>query len=228
MEITDELVQKITAELWRRIGPEAPAPRARPRLLLAGGLEILSPEARAEIEKHFELKAAPEDGRALPEAEAVLVTSLSIQALVRVAAGDEGCTTEGRALLAALLEGRPAAVLTSGLAWRRYQGTAPRPLLDRYVRCEDVLASYGVKLVDEAEIIAALLGRSAQEGRPAQASAAAPPARNRRRVVNETEVRSLCPVAGGPGQTLKLSPGDILTPLALDYVQSLKIDLSRG
>jgi hypothetical protein len=49
-----------------------------------------------------------------------------------------------------------------------------------------------------------------------------------RRVLTEADLRAACPVAGGPGQTFRLSPGDILTPLAQDYVQSMKIDLSRG
>ena len=226
MEITDELVRKITAEISRRLEPEtsATAGRARPRLLVVGDPAALSPEARAEIRKYFEML---EDPDSLAH-EAVLVTSLGIQALVRVAAGDEGCTPEGRALLTALLEGRPAAVLKTGLVWRRHQGTAPRPLLDRYIRCEDLLAGYGVKFVDEAEIIAALLGKSAGRDRPASAAPVSGRPRGRRRVLTESEVRAACPVAGGPGQTLNLAPGDLLTPLARDYVQSLKIDLSRG
>ena len=49
-----------------------------------------------------------------------------------------------------------------------------------------------------------------------------------RRVMTEAEVRAACPAAGGPGQTLSLAPGDILTPLARDYIQSLKIELDYG
>jgi hypothetical protein len=229
MEITDELVNKITAELWRRLEPSARTPVARPRLLVVGEPEALSPAARAEILKHFEVLENQGDCCASFEADSVLVTRLSLQALVRVAAGEEGCTPEGRALMAALLQGRPAAVLTSGLIWRRCQTTAPRPLLDRYVRCEDLLTSYGVKLVDEAEIIAALLGRSAGRERPGSAApVSAAPISGRRRVLTEAEVRAACPVAGGPGQTLNLGPGDFLTPLARDYVQSLKLNLSSG
>jgi ethanolamine utilization protein len=228
MEITDELVRKITEELRRRLELEAPPSAGRPRLLVVGDTAALSPEAQAELRKHFEVLENPADCRDSCEAEAVLVTRLSLQALVRVAAGEEGCTPEGRALLAALLQGRPAAVLTNGLVWRRYQGTAPRPLLDRYVRCEDLLASYGVKLVDEAEIIAALLGRSAGRDRPPSAALVSGRPKVRRRALTEAEVRAACPVAGGPGQTLVLAPGDFLTPLARDYVQSLKLNLSRG
>jgi len=226
MEINDELVQKITEELWRRLGPQAPAADGRPRLLVVGDSAVLQPASWAELQKHFEVLENQADCCVPPEA--VLVTSLSLQALVRVAAGDEGCTPEGLALMTALLEGRPAAVLKSGLVWRRYQGTAPRPLLDRYVRCEDLLVSYGVKLVDEAEIIPALLGRSVGRRDPVQAAPASGRPRGRRRVLTEAEVRVACPAAGGPGQTLRLAPGDLLTPLARDYVQSLKIGLSRG
>jgi hypothetical protein len=100
--------------------------------------------------------------------------------------------------------------------------------LDRYVRCEDLLVSYGVKLVDEAEIIAALLGRSAGRVRPVSSVPVSGRPSGRRRVLTEAEVRAVCPVAGGPGQTLRLGPGDFLTPLARDYVQALKLNLSRG
>jgi len=57
---------------------------------------------------------------------------------------------------------------------------------------------------------------------------AALPPRGRRRILTEADVRAACPVAGGPGQILSLAPGDILTPLAQDYVQSLKIILEGG
>ena len=67
---------------------------------------------------------------------------------------------------------------------------------------------------------------TAETVRPGPAAPA--PVRGRRRVLTEAEVRAACPLAGGPGQTLSLEPGDILTPLARDYVQSLKIDLRYG
>jgi hypothetical protein len=64
-------------------------------------------------------------------------------------------------------------------------------------------------------------------GPPSKEPAVSASSSGRRRVLTEAEVRIACPVAGGPGQTLRLAPGDLLTPLARDYVQSLKIDLSR-
>jgi hypothetical protein len=70
------------------------------------------------------------------------------------------------------------------------------------------------------------LGLTAPDAAVRPGPAGPAPVRGRRRVLTEAEVRAACPLAGGPGQTLNLAPGDILTPLARDYVQSLKIDLS--
>ena len=84
-----------------------------------------------------------------------------------------------------------------------------------------------MEITDELvkKITAEILKRLEPE-KPVAPASARP--RGRRRVLTEAEVRAACPVAGGPDQILNLSPDDILTPLALDYVQSLKITLSRG
>jgi hypothetical protein len=223
MEITDDLVRYITDELLKRLarGGEA-APADRPRLLLVGDPRDLSPPVLAEIRRHFEVLTEPPADPSEPFEASVLLTRLGLQALVRVAEGEAGCTPEGLALMAALLHGRPAVVLKSGLVWHRHRGAAPRALLDRYARCENSLTSYGVRLAEEGGLIAALVGRE---------PAAAPPSGprpGRRRVLSETEVRAACPAAGGPGQILNLEPGALLTPLARDYVLSMKIALVRN
>jgi len=82
------------------------------------------------------------------------------------------------------------------------------------------------ELVDK--ITAEVRRRLEAQAPPASAAGVPAGAAARRRVLTEAEVRAACPVAGGPGQTLVLGPGDFLTPLARDYVLSLKLNLSRG
>ncbi|MDL2226494.1 hypothetical protein LJB86_02420 [Deltaproteobacteria bacterium OttesenSCG-928-M10] len=239
MQINDDLVKYITRELMKRLGAGASIPGAapdKPLLCITGGLDKLSTPALMEIQKSFEICEFRNWDDPWPGKASVLITSLGLQALVRVAEGDEGCTVEGRALLKALLNGQPVAALAEGLAWRSYQSTAPKGLLNRYRHYETVLQGYGLKLVDENGVTAALAGRSAAPlssasvlPGPAQgpAPAFAKPAGGRQ-VWSEADVMSACPVARGEGQTLRLGAGDFLTPLAQDYAKTMKINIIKG
>lgn len=240
MQISDDLIQYITSELMKRVRPDAPAEAlapAKPLLHLVGRREDLSTPALARIQESFEVREHLNWDDELPREASVLITSLNIQALVRVTEGDEGCTVEGRALLAALLNGQPVAALRDGLVWRRYLNTAPRGLLARYGHCENVLQGYGLKLVDEDQVAEALLGHPLAAPKSPQTlpvpapPAAAPaftPSGSGRRVWSEAKVMEACPASRGPGQTLRLSPGDVLTPLAQDYLLAMKINLVKG
>lgn len=234
MQISDDLIKHITGELMKRLDIRT---EGKPLLHLVGGREDLSTPALARIQDHFDVHEHREWEEPLPGNASVLITQLGVQALVRVAEGDEGCTVEGRALLAALLNGQPVAALKDGLVWRRYMSTAPKGLLNRYAHYESVLQGYGLKLVGENEIVPALLGRPLSAP-PALSSMPAKPLpepatafvrpRTGRRVVTEADLMNQCPVAKGYGQTLRLAPGDLLTPLAKDYALAMKIDLVRS
>ena len=234
MQISDDLIKHITRELMKRLGSQA---AEKPLLHLVGSREDMSTPALARLQDNFEVHEHRDWEEALPSNASVLITKLGIQALVRVAEGDEGCTVEGRALLTALLNGQPVAALKDGLVWRRYLSTAPRGLLNRYTHCESVLQSYGLKLVGEDEVAAALLGRRPDSA--PLAPAAMPPQplpeaaftfkpRRGRRVISEADLMNECPVAKGSGQSLRLGPGDLLTPLANDYARAMQIDIIKS
>ncbi|MDR2800697.1 MAG: hypothetical protein LBB52_05450 [Desulfovibrio sp.] len=227
MQISDELVNRVTRELLKRLGDGESADRAqKPLLHLVGGRAGVSPDLAARLEESFAIHEhiAREDH--VPPEALVLLSKLGVQALVRVAWGDEGCTVEGRALLEAILQGRPVAVLESGLAWRAFK--APESLSARYAEYEKTLQNYGLKIVDEDGAIPALLGRETRAGAGEPTREAMPCAaqkRGGRRVINETAIKAACPEARGLGQTLAISPGDILTPLARDYALAMRINL---
>jgi ethanolamine utilization protein len=196
-------------------------------LHLVGGRAGVSPALAARLEETFAIHEHTAWEDHVPPEASVLLSRLGIQALARVAWGDEGCTVEGRALLEAILLGRPAVVLKSGLVWRAYG--APKALAARYAEYEKNLESYGLKIVDEDGVIPALLGRETQAGTggpPRDAAPCAAQKRGGRRVINEAAIKAACPEARGLGQTLAISPGDILTPLAKDYVLSMRINIT--
>jgi len=232
MQISDDLIQYITNELMKRLErqPEILSAAAKPLLHLVGRREDFSTPALARIQESFDVREHTRYEDELPPSARVLLSSLGLQALTRVAEGDEGCTIEGRVLLSALLNGQPVAALRDGLLWRRYQASAPRGLLLRYQHCERVLRDYGLKLVDEDEVVEALSGQAPKfpaSPAPPQAAAAFKRPAGGRKVLTEAELMKLCPLSGGEGQSLRLSPGDILTPLAQDYVSALKIKLLK-
>lgn len=240
MQINDDLVKYITRELMKRLGGvSAPAAAVdKPLLCITGGLDKLSTPALMKIQETFEICEFRNWDDAWPAKASVLITSLGLQALVRVAEGDEGCTVEGRALLRAFLNGQPVAALAEGLVWRSYQATAPKGLLNRYRHYETVLQGYGLKLVEENGVTAALSGQTTIKAPLGSSSVLPGPAQGPtpvfvkpaggRRVWSEADLMNACPVARGEGQTLGLGSGDILTPLAQDYAKALKINIIKG
>jgi hypothetical protein len=230
MIITDALVELVTAEILKRVEAgrlgapsDAPAARKRSPLLTVGSLDALDPGVRNALEARFDFVVIDRwDCGELPKAPALL-TRLGLQALTRTAAGDEGCTVEGRVLLWALLNGQRAAVLEEGLVWRRHRDAAPPTLVSIYLRCEAVLKSAGLRIVDQNRLLEALTG--AIDARPGVRTELS---RARGRVLTENEVRALFPASGDPGtRVLRLGAGDVLTPLARDWLAAERIPVGK-
>lgn len=243
MNIPDDLVTKITEEIIRRIssgGSQAAAPSPppppsglRPDLIVTGPpgdpLGRLPSEVKAAINAAYVIHPVNSfEAEGLPKVP-LLLPCLPIQPLVRVAHGDEGCTVEGRQLLCALLEGRSAVVWEDGIVWRRYSDTAPKSLVSIWKRCESALIEAGVKLVPHHGILDALAGRASNPSPTPPAWSGAAQRANERihttgsvRVLTEAKVMEMFPNGSGPGR-LELKPGDMLTPLAKDYLAAQKI-----
>ncbi|MDR0356739.1 MAG: hypothetical protein LBJ64_13545 [Deltaproteobacteria bacterium] len=255
MIVDDALTLRVTKEILKILqngqisgsisGPVSVADK--PKLLVAGPLDVLSEGCRAWLAENYDL--TPISGLnvgAWPKAP-LLTTSLSLQALVQVASGDEGCTTEGRALLSALLEGRPAVALAEGTASRRLPPTAPRVFVSMYQTSETILQNAGLVIAAEKDLPAALKGPNPalkavgtpfpapscgySGGSPTSACGSLPKGemgglpRNQIRVFTEAVVASLFPTEGQG--SLRLNKGDILTPLAKDYLSSKKIPVIK-
>jgi hypothetical protein len=245
-KVTEILLQRLGEEGGQR-GPEKSGPlfgpdyfapiQKKPLLLVAGSCSYLSGATLAELEKSFAIKEFASFGEIPPPEAWAVIPRLNIQALCRAAAGDEGCTLEGRLLLSAFLNGRPVAAIRSQAEWRRYLGSAPSGLLDGYRKMEEKLVSYGLILCEEPELGQALAQRRpgeshaapgpGQAGKPASRNGPPGAAFRGRRVISERELMALCPESLGPGQILSLSPRDLLTPLAMDYALSRKIAVIR-
>jgi hypothetical protein len=48
-----------------------------------------------------------------------------------------------------------------------------------------------------------------------------------RKVISETEIQMLCPASKGTGQSVTIGAGDIVTPLAEDYIAKMRITVNR-
>jgi hypothetical protein len=232
MEIDESLVTMITQELLKRLGKGetlagGTEKNEKPPLFLVGGASVLSPPVLASLESRFGIIAHDSLDADFPEDASVLVTKMSIQALTRVSEGDEGCTPEGHALLWAVLRGKTAVILEEGMVWRAFGGTMPRPLLEKYCAHERALASYGIKIVKDADIAAVFSGGACP---PRTVTIPAGPEIKPagKRVISERELTLVCPESKGYGQTFAIGPRDILTPLAVEYVTRMRIVVSRS
>jgi len=61
-----------------------------------------------------------------------------------------------------------------------------------------------------------------------QNSACATQSRVKKRIISENELRLACPQSKGTGQTFSIASNDIITPLAMDYVQKMQIIISKS
>jgi hypothetical protein len=235
MELDDTLVTLITNELLKRLHnesfldkvggvPVSPAVK-KPPLVLIGGITGLQPGTVSALESRYDIRY--QDGlEGVPDDALVLVTSMSIRALVRLAQGDDGDTPEGAGLLWALLRGKQPVIREEGMIWRTFSARIPPALADTYRGYERKLGGYGVQIVNEAGIPAAL-GGVVPPSVPVQ-TAPAPAERVKKpgkRVITEMDLIRECPPAKGKGQSFEMGPGDILTPLARDYVSAMHIDI---
>jgi ethanolamine utilization protein len=219
MEIDDKVVSFITRELLKRLGQDF---SEKIPLAIIGG--PLSPAALAAVDDRYAVSAQDSLDPDFSDNAVILVTKLSIQALVRVAEGDPGCTPEGHGLLWAALRGKTPYVLEEGIEWRAFSTQMPRALHDKYAACEQKLTSYGVKIIKEADI-----GKALSAGSSAKASPVSLPVRTgAKKVITEMELSRLCPESKGKGQTLIIGSADIITPLARDYITAMSITVRKS
>jgi hypothetical protein len=239
MEIDDRLVTMITRELLKRLQKGEPlmggAEEEKPPMVVIGGVSALSPGALAALEGRFTLIPHDSLDAHFPENASVLVTGMSIQALTRVSEGDEGCTPEGYGLLWAVLRGKRALILEEGMVWRSFCGTMPKALLEKYYSHERVLASYGIKIVKDADIAALFSGKACPPSslpQPVPVVSCAPVVpkikQPGKRVISERELILACPESNGYEQSFAVGPKDILTPLAIDYATRMRIILYKS
>ena len=232
MEVNDALVTAITQELLKRLGG-GPSPAGKKPLVIAGDTSILGAATLASLEGSYDIVRHSSLEALFPDNAEVLVTKLSVQALVRLSEGDAGCTPEGAALLWALLRGRKPVIVEEGIEWRGFKSTMCPALAAKYVSCERTLAAYGAFFTGESNVVKVLSGKTCPAPAPvvlgAPAVSTAPPRGTgaRKRVLSEVDVIRLCPLAAGEGQVIEIGLTDILTPLAVDYVSRMRITVNR-
>jgi hypothetical protein len=236
MIIDDALVAAITRELLKRLGSgEVLASAVKRPLVISGGTSNLQSATRSGLEAEYAIQWHDSLEADFPDNAGVLITGLSIQALVRLAEGDAGCTPEGSAVLWALLRGKRPVILEEGVAWRGFKDTLSPALTAKFNAHEKALASYGAVFAREADVLRVLTAgspvggpeRTVNSGRPSPPVSVPPGGAKGKRVIGEVELMRLCPEAAGFGQVLELGAKDILTPLAKDYAGKMRITVNR-
>lgn len=251
MQITDDLVNKITTELLKRLGAgplaglTVPAAESdlRPRALVMGPEGSLSQALAAALGLSLQVEFKPAAFNNLDDLEpyrVFVLTRMSCTGLAQLALGfDEGCAWESRLALAGLMRGAKVFALEEGLAWRAHQATASKNLVRYYTECEKTVQSYGLRLISEAELPGAIKAlrwgssapapddsrpRTALSPVPAEAPAAVKPMAMKK-VLTESDVAELCREGAG---SLAIPAGTIITPLALDYLNAHKVTVVKG
>jgi excinuclease UvrABC ATPase subunit len=63
---------------------------------------------------------------------------------------------------------------------------------------------------------------------PSYSSQNSAQSRVKKRIISENELKLACPQSKGTGQTFSIASNDIITPLAMDYVQKMQIIISKS
>ena len=212
----EQLVEKVTKELLRRLGSDALSPPRKP-LLATGHCAELNGADVVYIEKGD----APDWGAY----SGVAIPSLSENQLVLASFGLK-FGLESAAIVDALLVGLPVCVAEEGVAWR--YSACPESSLGRlYAAAEQKLRSFGVRFVRASK-----LAEQASEcdvrpaAAPVQVSATGVECVDARakKVLSERDLRDLC---GAECGELLVSTGAIITPLGVDWLRLRGIVVRR-
>jgi propanediol utilization protein len=216
----EQLIEIVTKELIRRLGPATDAPQEKP-LLVAGEPGCCGALEGACVEYCSSGAEVPDwsrySGAAIP--------SLSENQLVLASFGLK-CGAESSMMVDALLAGVPVYVIEEGAAWRR-AACPDSPLGKHYEACEAKLRSFGVRFVPAAKL-AECAAEDVKQPDPAARSevpAEMPCADLRsKKVLSERDLQELC--ANGCGEVLVAAKA-IITPLGLDWLRLKGISVRR-
>lgn len=215
----------------------------RPRALVMGPegsfSQALAETLRSSLACEFK---TPEFGNLndLDSYQVFILTRMSCTGLVQTALGfDEGCAWEARLALAGLMRGAKVFVLEEGLAWRAHRATASRGLIRHYSECEKTAQSYGLRLIAETDLPAAVQALRRDSAAPEKAGSApgaavaanlAAPADAlnpllNKKLLTESDAAALCREGAG---SVTVPAGTIITPLAQDYLKAHKVAVLKG
>ncbi|UHA72528.1 ethanolamine utilization protein [Paenibacillus sp. 481] len=202
------LIQAVANEVLRRIGLEQTDESSlveRKRVL------VLSEEPLPELENllrpHVELSYYNET---LRDCDLLIMPKLCMQLLVNLANGISAGPRE-RFVLTMLLKGRRVIAVEEGLYYRKYKSSAPVLLYKLYEKCADQLASYGIRLVKQSELLAVCLEDSrAEEAAHASTASQVTPHASAASQAASARASELCAACSSVNELAQ----DIVSPMA--------------
>ncbi len=226
----EQLIEMVTKELIRRLGPTTDAPQEKP-LLVAGEPGCCDALEDVCVEYRSSGAEAPDwsrySGAAIPSlSENQLVLASFGLKYVCPEAERTGCDAESSMMVDALLAGVPVYVIEEGVAWRR-TACPDSPLGKHYAACEAKLRSFGVRFVPAAKLAGCAAEDVKQLSPAARAEVPAemPCADLRsKKVLSERDLQELC--ANGCSEIL-VAARAIITPLGLDWLRLKGISVRR-
>lgn len=160
------------------------------------------------------------------ECDIIIVSKLCLRGLYNLAQGNS-VSEEERFILKMLMRGKKVYVLNEGMEYKKYKMTAPKMLYNKYIKCEEDLKGFGVKIIKEPSEV--ITDEPDNEMLPLKCETDAMVVEKEfqirnKKVISEVDLRK---PRLGQLTTIVIDKNSIITPLANDFIRINHLKIKR-
>lgn len=180
------------------------------------------------LHKEYEIIAYDQQ---LKECDIVILSRLCLRGLYNLSQGSCVSQEEGF-ILKMMMQGKKVYLLNDGIAYRRYKASAPKDLYNKYVKYEEELVGFGVRIINDlTEIITetkvplqgAHPSKEVQEMAVEEQIEKAYDIKHKK-LISEADLRK---IKYSGVTTIIVDQKSIITPLANDFIRTNHLEVKR-
>ncbi|MHC1748733.1 MAG: hypothetical protein AB9856_10265 [Cellulosilyticaceae bacterium] len=167
------------------------------------------------------------------ECDIIIISKLCLRGLYNLSQGSN-VSDEERFILKMIMKGKKVYALNDGIEYKRYKATAPKTLYNKYIKCEDELKGFGVRIINDiAEIITdtkTVVSEIVSSETASQDYVITEPIAERefeirnKKLISESDLRK---PKLGQVTTVVIDKKSIITPLANDFIRMNHLKVKR-
>lgn len=231
----EQLIEVITKEVMARLHTlNKKDENCKKKVLVLENKESLSHSLISALSEKNCTVDCLDDVKSIDTFEAIILQSITNGELANLSLGIEGSLKE-RMAVRALLNGKDVYLLTDKIEYKKYAATSNKLLYNMYIDYENKIKSYGVRFVELKELSACLEGNSCiSQNKTLEDNSDIQICNDtdnkndadltEKKLISEADIKN----AYKNGITsILISPKSILTPLALDFVRTNRLNINE-